>query len=88
VRFRVNRFKVQGSRFKVHRFTGSWAQGFLGSGFIGSRVQRFMVHGRHWLPSGQSNRKRNSEKANIEYQILNRRMSKGGIAPLSHFFIK
>jgi hypothetical protein len=48
----------QGSGFRVQRF---WVQRFRGSGFSAAAG----------LKSGQSNQNRNSEKANIEYRIMN-----------------
>jgi hypothetical protein len=58
-------FRVLGSRFKV---LGSKVWGFAFGFDPTRRVQR-----RRWQKSGQSNRKRNSEKANSEYRILLRR---------------
>jgi len=55
-------FKVQGARFKGFGFR------VLGSGFWvqGSRLSTAV-----WLKNGQPNQKRNFEKANIEYRIMN-----------------
>jgi hypothetical protein len=49
-------------------FTGSEVKRFKGSGFSPAAD----------LKSGQSNRKRNFEKANIEYRIMNVESSFGG----------
>jgi hypothetical protein len=66
----VSGLRVEGSRFRVQRFRGSGLKGsglrVQGRGLMGSGV-RIAVG----LKSGQLNRKRNSQKANVEYRIMN-----------------
>jgi hypothetical protein len=59
-------FKVQGSEVQRQRVAR-----FRGSGLSGSEVQGSGFSPAAGLKSGQSNQKRNSEKANIEYRTRN-----------------